>query len=105
MTEGQKAWDQDILRYLEPYKLDHSATGFPLLIDSINLLLNEENLLQKRRIMPVYNAVAEMKQCKFTRVERAIRLLLKKSNCGMVNSVFIFKAVDDMWLKKQENPP
>lgn len=105
MLEKQKALDRDILRYLEPYNLDHAATGFSFLVDSINLLLSEESLRQKRRIMLVYDAVAEMNQCRFTRVERAIRLLLKKSNCGMVNSVFIFKAADDMWLKRQEEPP
>lgn len=105
MQEKQRGREQDIIRYLSNYDLDHAATGFSLLIDCVSLLLEEDDLRRKRRMMPVYNAVAEKHGCKYTRVERAIRLLLEKAKCGMVTSSFCFKMADELWLASREDPP
>lgn len=108
MGKKRRALEKDVLEYMQKYDLDHSATGFAFLIDAVKLLINRNDLLQKRRIIPVYNLVAEKHDCKFSRVERAIRILLKKAECGMKNSEFIFEAADDIRLQrmgKLEEPP
>ena len=98
MGKKRRALEKDVLEYMQKYDLDHSATGFAFLIDAVKLPINRKDLLQKKRIMPVYNLVAEKHDCKFSRVERAIRILLKKADCGVKSSEFLLEAADEIRL-------
>lgn len=79
---------------LDGLDLDHSASGYLYLMHAIELLCNDEEMRNTRRVMPIYAAVAKRDNTTSSRVEFCIRMVLKRAGVKKSSGKFIFWAVD-----------
>ena len=92
---GDRAPDKRaVMEFLEQFEMPHSSLGYSYLVDAILLVCNGEFENDKRRVMSLYDEIAERRKTTPARVERAIRTMLKQRSCNRTNGQFIFYAAD-----------
>lgn len=92
---GIKAPDERIvMEYLEQFNMPHSSLGYPYLVEAIILVCSIGRELNKRRVMFLYDEIAERYNTTPARVERSIRTLLNRVSCNKTNGQFIFYSAD-----------
>lgn len=87
---GKKA----VMEYLEQFNMPHSSLGYSYLVEAIILVCGNGRESNKRRIMSLYDEIAERYSTTPARVERSIRTLLNRVSCNKTNGQFIFYSAD-----------
>ena len=89
--------ETEVNKFLDSQHIQHSSNGYRYLLKALTLLCNNEKLRNGRRVMKVYDAVAEECHSTRTRVERGIRTVLQKANWKQTNGTFLFWACDTLY--------
>lgn len=102
---GDRAPDKRaVMEYLEQFDLPHSSLGYSYLVEAIILVCgNDDEEPNKRRIMSLYDELAERHNTTPARVERSIRTLLKRASCSKTNGQFIFYSADRLLYGFKDN--
>lgn len=83
-----------VMEYLDQFNMPHSCLGFSYLVEAIIIVCSKGQEPNKRRIMSLYDEIAEQYSTTPARVERSIRTLLSRVSCNKTNGQFIFYAAD-----------
>lgn len=85
-----------VMEYLDQFNMPHSSLGFSYLVEAIILVCSNGQEENKRRIMSLYDVIAEQHSTTPERVERSIRTLLNRVSCNKTNGQFIFYSADQL---------
>ena len=83
-----------VMEYLDQFNMPHSSLGFSYLVEAIILVCRNGREDNKRRVMSLYDEIAEQHNTTPARVERSIRTLLNRVACNKTNGQFIFYSAD-----------
>lgn len=83
-----------VMELLEQYNMPHSSLGYSYLIEAILMVCDNGRESNKRRVMSLYDEIAERHRTTPARVERSIRTLLNRVSCNKTNGQFIFYSAD-----------
>lgn len=87
---------KDVMGLLDEFNLPHSSVGFPYLVDAILLVCEGTIADETRRVMSLYDDLAERYKTTPVRIERAIRTMLNRVSCNKTNGQFIYWAADKL---------
>lgn len=110
MSGPQKITERDVIKVLDAHHLPHSCRGFPFLLRAIMIVVNDREMRESRRVMPLYGLVGNEYGTTDKHVERAIRTMLGKAVRHMTTGQFIFWVADNLVYNEnnedeQEAPP
>ena len=94
MTGDKTPDKRAVMEFLDQFDMPHSSLGYSYLVDAILMVCDGKFESDKRRIMSLYDEIAERRNTTPARVERAIRTMLKQRSCNKTNGQFIFYAAD-----------
>jgi len=83
-----------VMEYLDQFNMPHSSLGFSYLVEAIILVCGNGREENKRRVMSLYDEIAEQHNTTPARVERSIRTLLNRVACNKTNGQFIYYSAD-----------
>lgn len=96
MQSSPSVSQKDINGFLDEMHISHSLSGYTYLMDAILLVCSDSDLHERRRVMGLYEMVAEKNRTAASRVESSMRVALKQARCGRTNGEFIFWAADHL---------
>lgn len=96
MTGTNRPGRRDVMALLDEYNMPHSSVGFPYLVDAILKVCEGGAEDESRKIMSLYDELAEQHHTKPVRIERAIRTMLNRVSCNKTNGQFIYWAADKL---------
>lgn len=87
-----------IIKYLTDKGIAPECSGFPFLVDAIDLLINQRKTYQYNT-MKVYKEVGRLHEKTDAAIERCIRYAIKKAGYDCTCGRFIARSVIEMEMK------